>query len=369
MAHEEAVEVKKRIREIALKIKRDMEMGRFPKIRYPPNTSGNIEFSEEEGYVFSPRVYSEIRGSRLKSLKTLAGILYGMDKALDHLENGLTMTKRDFYYIHKIERLKGTLFPKDQRETDSRIVLMELVLGLPREAISITSDPRGWIYGDIELTDRSGRTIRADQVGEMGYSVPPRPENIKFGRIGVKAVVAVEKVGPAKNMIELGIPEEHGIAVAILKGQASRSMRRFLRMLSDKGVPVAILTDLSPWSIRIAATVVYNSISSAHIPGLAAPEARFIGITTGDVETGFFSDYRFALEPLTQMDLKAAQDNMRLPNLQHPFWQEENRWFLEKKKKAELEIFKAMSPSARELKGLFVEYLRQKLDENLGIAI
>ncbi len=365
----EEMEVKKRALELAKEIAERIKRGEFPEIEYPPNSQKNILFDENIGYIFSPKTFSKIRGSRVKSLKTLAGVLYGLSRALDHLENGLTMTKRDFYYVHKVERLKGTLFPEDQRETDARIVLMELILGMPREAFSITSDPRGWIYGDIELIDRSGRVLRADQVGEMGYSVPPRPENIKFKRIGVKAVVAIEKVGPAKNMIELGIPEERKIAIAILQGQASRSMRRFLRMLSDEGVPIAILTDLSPWSLRIAATVIYNSINSAHIPYLASPEARFIGILTKDVEDGFFRDYQFALEPLTPADLKAAQDNQFLPNLQNEFWQRENRWFLEKKKKAEIEIFKAMSPTAKRLKELFVEYLRQKLDEHLGISI
>ncbi len=366
---EEITEVKRKALEIARNIADHIKRGDFPEIEYPPNTQSNIAFDEEIGYTFDPKNYSKIRGSRVKSLKTLAGVLYGLSRALDHLESGLTMTKRDFYYVHKVERLKGTLFPQDQRETDSRIVLMELILGMPREAFSITSDPRGWIYGDIELIDRSGRVLRADQVGEMGYSVPPRPENIKFKRIGVKAVIAIEKVGPAKNMIELGIPEEYKIAIAILQGQASRSMRRFLRMLSDEGVPIAILTDLSPWSLRIAATVIYNSINSAHIPHLASPEARFIGILTDDVENGFFKDYQFALEPLTPADLKAAQDNLYLPNLQAEFWQKENRWFLEKKKKAEIEIFKAMSPSAKKLKELFLEYLREKLDEHLGISI
>ena len=42
---------------------------------------------------------------------------------------------------------------------------------------------------------------------------------------------------------------------------------------------------------------------------------------------------------------------------------------MEKKKKAEIEIFKAMSPTAKKLKELFVEYLREKLDEHMGISI
>ncbi len=365
----EEMNVKKRALELARQIVGMIKKGEFPEIEYPPNSQKNIEFDEKIGYIFDPKAYSRIKGSRVKSLKTLAGVLYGLSRALDHLENGLTMTKRDFYYVHKVEKLKETLFPEDQRETDARIVLMELILGMPREAFSITSDPRGWIYGDIELIDKSGRVLRTDRVGEMGYSVPPRPENIKFKRIGVKAVIAIEKVGPAKNMIELGIPEERKIAIAILQGQASRSMRRFLRMLSDEGIPTAILTDLSPWSLRIAATVIYNSINSAHIPYLASPEARFIGILAKDVEEGFFRDYQFALEPLTQADLKAAIDNQFLPNLQNEFWQEENKWFLEEKKKAEIEIFKAMSPTARKLKDLFVRYLREKLDEHMGISI
>ncbi len=362
-------EVRRRILELAKRIEEDIERGNFPEILYPPNSKTNIKFLEEKGYIFDPKNFSKISGDRIKSLRTLAGVLYGFSRSLDHLENGLTMTKRDFYYMHKIEKFKGTLFPKEQRETDARIVLMELILGMPREAFSITSDPRGWIYGDIELVDRSGRRIRADQVGEMGYSVPPRPENIEFKRIGVKAVIAIEKVGPAKNMIELNIPEDKKIGIAILQGQASRSMRRFLRMLSDEGVPIAILTDLSPWSLRIAATVIYNSINSAHIDGLAVPDAKFIGIMTKDVDEGFFKDYRFALEPLTPMDYKAAEDNRFLPNLQGEMWQKENEWFLKNKLKAELEIFKAMSPSAKELKRLYVEYLRIKLDECLGIGI
>ncbi|RLG46669.1 MAG: hypothetical protein DRN90_06140 [Thermoproteota archaeon] len=363
------LEVEKKILQIASKISQDIELGEFPKIEFPPNSASNIAFEESIGYLFKPTYYTRVDGSHIKSVKTLAGLLYGMSRVVDHLKSGLTMTKRDFYYMHKVEKLKNTLFPKDQTETDSRIVQLELILGMPREAFSIISDPRGWIYGDIELVDASGYTIRADRIGEMGYSVPPDPENIEFKRIGVKAVIAIEKVGPAKNMIELKIPEEYGLGIAILKGQPSRSMRRFLRMLSEQGVPIGILTDLSPWSIRIAATVIYNSISSAHIPGLAVPNAAFLGIETKDVEEGFFKDYQLALEDLTPLDIKAAKDNLKLPSLQGEFWQKENEWFLKRKKKAEIEIFKAMSPSAKQLKELFIEYLREKLDERLGVSI
>lgn len=361
--------VKRKITEVASEIGEEIDRGDFPKLEHPSSSKSNIKFDERVGYTFEPRLFTKIDGGHIKSVKTMAGILYGMSRVLDHIGSGITMTKRDFYYMHKMQRLKGTLFPKNQNETDDRIVRMELLLGTPREALSIISDPRGWIYGDIELVDGSGRAIRANQVGEMGYSVPPDPENIEFKRVDDKAVIAIEKVGPAKNMIELGIPEEHGLSIAILKGQPSRSMRRFLRMLSDEGVPIGVLTDFSPWSLRIAATLIFNSISSAHIEGLAAPSAGYLGIETKDIDGGFFKDYQFALEDLTPMDLKAAKDNLKIPSLRGSFWREENEWFVSRKKKAELEIFKAMSPSARKLRELFVGYLREKLEDRLGVSI
>ncbi len=360
-----------KIYRIAEKIGEMIERGKPPLIKYPPASTSNIEFSEHEGYKFTPRQWSKILGSHIKSVRTLAGVVFALERCLDHMRSGLTMTKRDFYYLHKVEKFRGTLFPSDQRETDSRIVLLELITGLSREMLSITSDPRGEVYGDITLVDKSGNTIKLNKVGEMGYAIPPNPEHIKFKEINVKALLAVEKVGPAKNMIELGIPDEYNIAVAMLHGQPSRSMRRFLRMLSDKGIPIAVLVDLSPWSIRIASTVIYNSIHSAHIPGLATPTAKFIGIHSSDVEEGGFFEKvsRVALEPLTEEDLKCAKDNLSIPSLMGETWVRENKWFLEKKKKAELEIFKAMIRKSTELKDLYIRYLNMKLEEHLNLSL
>ena len=75
----------------------------------------------------------------------------------------------------------------------------------------------------------------------------------------------------ARNLIELEIPNHLNVGVGSLFGQPGRNMRAWIRRLADLEIPIMILVDMSPWSLRIFSTIKSNSIELANIHGLATP--------------------------------------------------------------------------------------------------
>jgi DNA topoisomerase VI subunit A len=187
-----------------------------------------------------------------------------------------------------------------------------------------------------------------------------------INEINIKAAVFIEKEAFARTLIELGIPETLKIGIGALFGQPGRNMRGWIRRLADEGVPILSLVDLSPWSIRIFSTIRNNSIELSNIRGLATPEAKLIGLHTSDffAPNGLLKGISHALEDLDEQDVKCAVQNRQVPAIsQDEFLQKENETLIEKKKKGELESFKAFGMSLKSLKKKYLDYMTTKIQE------
>jgi DNA topoisomerase VI subunit A len=148
-------------------------------------------------------------------------------------------------------------------------------------------------------------------------------------------------------------------------------MRGWIRRLADEGIPILALVDLSPWSIRIFSTIRNNSIELSNIRGLATPEAKLIGLHTADffAPNGLLKGISHALEDLDEQDLKCAIQNREVPAIsQDEVLQKENEAIIEKKKKGELESFKAFGMSLKALKKKYLDYMTTKIQE-AGVKI
>jgi DNA topoisomerase VI subunit A len=348
-----------------------LEDGVFPEIGYYGASKKNVNYIEEKGYISIDETPSFIDGRKVESAKTVAGFVYGLSRFKEHLEQNMSMSLRDFYYMHKVKHVQEILKITDQNETNRLINLCERVIryegtSVPREEFGVVSSPKGTFYGDVTISDMSKKKLNCTSAGEYGWFISSRPFDVKIHDININAAVFVEKEAMSRNLIELEIPERLRIGVGSLFGQPGRNMRAWIRRLADEEIPILILVDMSPWSLRIFSTIKNNSIELANIRGLATPEAKLLGLTTDDFwgKRGMLAEIEHSLEPMTKSDLKCAQQNRNIPAIsQDQLLGRQNEVMLKKRRKGELEAFKSFGLPLSELKGLYINYLKTKASD------
>jgi len=349
-----------------------IEDGVFPEIGYYGSSKKNVRYSEDEGYIAIDATPSFIDGRKVESAKTIAGLVYGLSRFKEHLEQNMSMSLRDFYYMHKVKAVQDVLKISEQSETNRLINLCERIIrqegaSIPREEFGVVSSPKGTFYGDVTLSDLSGKRLNCTQVGEYGWFISSRPFDVKIHDLNIDAAIFVEKEAMARNLIELGIPENLKIGIGSLFGQPGRNMRGWIRKLADSDVPILILVDMSPWSLRIFSTIKSNSIELSNIRGLATPESKLVGLSPDDFwnKNGMLQEIEHSLEAMSKSDLKCASQNRNIPSISgDPILSRENEIMLKKKRKGELEAFKAFGLPLAELKNLYVKYLKKKSADN-----
>jgi DNA topoisomerase VI subunit A len=346
--------------------------GLFPEIGYFGSSKKNIEYSKLEGYTHIDAAPSYLDGRKVESAKTIAGLVYGLTRFKEHLEQGMSMSLRDYYYMHKVKRVQALFKIGSQNETNRAINLCERIIrskgaSIPREDFGVVSSPKGTFYGDVTLSDLSGKIINCTRAGEYGWFISSRPFEVRIHDINVDAAVFVEKEAMARNLIELGIPEDMKLGVGSLFGQPGRNMRAWIRRLADAKVPVLVLVDMSPWSLRIFSTIKNNSIELANIRGLSTPEALLIGLTIDDFwhKKGMLKEIEHSLEVMSNSDIKCARQNQSIPAIcQDKMLIRENNTMLRKKRKGELEAFKAFGLPLNQLKTTYMKYIQAKARNN-----
>jgi DNA topoisomerase VI subunit A len=349
-----------------------IEDGVFPEIGYYGSSKRNVNYKESQGYISVDETASFIDGRKVESAKTIAGLVYGLTQFKEHLEQGLSMSLRDFYYLHKVKHVQEVMKISDQSETNRMINLCERIIrqkgaSIPREEFGVVSSPKGTFYGDLTLSDMSGKRLNCNSAGEYGWFISSRPFDVNIHDINIDAAIFVEKEAMARNLIELDLPETLRIGVGSLFGQPGRNMRAWIRRLADNEVPILVLVDMSPWSLRIFSTIKSNSIELANIEGLATPQAQLIGLTTDDFwgRKGLLVDIEHSLEAMTASDVKCAQQNKKIPSInQNPVLNRQNEAMLKKRRKGELEAFKSFGYPLSELKQLYINYLKTKSNEH-----
>ncbi|MHA1907942.1 MAG: hypothetical protein ACW98Y_11650 [Candidatus Thorarchaeota archaeon] len=345
-----------------------VEEGEFPEIGYYNSSRKNIAYSSDHGYQAIDDTPSFIDGRKVESAKTIAGLVYGLSRFKEHLEQGMSMSLRDFYYMNKVKHVQDVLQISNQNETNRIINLTERILriagqSIPREEFGVVSSPKGTFFGDVTLSDLSGKKLNCTNAGEYGWFISSRPFEVKIHDINVDAAVFVEKEAMARNLIELGLADELKIGIGSLFGQPGRNMRAWIRRLADQEIPIFVLVDLSPWSLRIFSTIKSNSIELSNIQGLATPEAYLAGITSKDFwsKRGMLNEIEHSLETMTKSDIRCAQQNRNIPAIcQDKILHKENDAMLKKKRKGELEAFKSFGLPLVELKAKYKSYLINK---------
>ena len=178
--------------------------GYYPEVGYYSSSKKNVSYNLEKGYQPIDEKPSFIDGRKVESAKTLAGVIYGLTRFKEHLEQKLSMSLRDFYYMHKVKRVQDVLKVSDQNETNRLINLCERILrmngnSVSREEFGIVSSPKGTFYGDLTLTDLSGKVINCENAGEYGWFISSRPFDVEIHDANIDAALFVEKEAAVKG--------------------------------------------------------------------------------------------------------------------------------------------------------------------------
>ncbi|HEY3421556.1 MAG TPA: DNA topoisomerase IV subunit A [Methanocellaceae archaeon] len=326
----------------------------------------SVEYDEVGGYNVNGDTVS-MTTSNVDQAASIAKLQFLVNHVIETIVANSVSTKRDCYYMLKNQFQKYPWMDLNgQGESDRLIDTLERIIRMQRENLNITADPKGLIYGDITLIDEEGKEFSCNE-REQGITGLAGQWEVKS--YGVKAVIAIEKTGVFMDLKKLGVARELNIGLIHLGGQPARGCRALIKLLSEKGVPIGVLTDLSPWSGMIAKSVVSGSINAAHLRGLHASGAEFIGIESSDVESWLKDVWKGVQEPLSANDLARAQNNLSLPYMQDEYWKQENNWFVKNGKKTELEALGTAAGSPLNKKEFYKKYLRTKLKEKLRVKV
>jgi len=326
----------------------------------------SVTYDDEDGYRATGETVS-MTTSNIDQVVELTKLQFLINHMIETIVAKSVSTKRDCYYMLKNEFQK---YPwaglTGQTESDRLIDTLERIIRRQRENINIIADPKGLIYGNITLEDEEGNV----------FSCLPREQSItglagqwSLKKHGIKAVIPIEKTGIFMDLKKLGVADKLGLGLIHLGGQPSRGCRALIRLLSENGIPVGVLTDFSPWSCMIAKSVISGSIKAAHLKGLHASKAEFLGIESKDVKTWLSGVWTSVQEPLTRNDEARARHNLTLPYMQDEYWTGENSWFLKNKRKTELEALGTAAGSPLKRAAFYEQYLSEKAESKLGIKL
>ncbi len=339
---------------VGRKLYEEIVRGEFPSIEIPSRRTSNIVFdSELRQYVLGDKKILRTAKS-LGQIRSFTQLVWVMRFVKDLLKMGKSSTLRDVYYSSEAFGVKF----KDQQESDTCITEVEAVLKVPREDFKVFPEERSAVYGDlvVEYTTPAkyaGKQVVMDQNPD-GVMIGPHLVNAKFIRTSADKVIAIESGGMFTRFVEEEVHEKFNAILIHTAGQAPRSTRRFIRRLHfELGLPVYIFTDGDPWGAHIAMVIISGSASSAHLTGLATPDAVWMGVWASDIEK-----YNLPTDKLTELDVKRCKELLRDPRYQTPFWQKELKKFLALGKKAEQQAF-----SRYGLTYVVDEYLPKKFKE------
>ena len=244
----------KQIREVFLKIIKDVEKGKPPTMVIPKRTLSNTVYDNVRKLLLlgEEKLRRELTnmGEAKKFMQTMlmASIIY---RAL--VENEYP-TIRDLYYRgkHTIKYIdyKGRLREEEtwseQKESDSVIRDIEVITGLLRENMLILSKEKGKVVGNMRI--KSGDDIiDLSKMGHGAYAIESTPDLIEFKDVDAEYVLVVEKDAVFQQLHRIGYWKKHKALLVTSAGQPDRATRRFVRRLHEElKLPVYILTDSIP---------------------------------------------------------------------------------------------------------------------------
>ncbi len=294
------------------------------------------------------RSFLDVKEAR-KFMQTLlmAKIIY------DALINNEYPTIRDLFYRgkHSIRyrdhkgRVEEENTWDEQKESDSVLRDIEVLVNLLREEMLILSKEKGKVVGDMRI--RSGDdVIDLSKMGHGAYAIEPTPDLIEFIDVNAEFVLVVEKDAVFQQLHRAGFWKKYRAILVTSAGQPDRATRRFVRRLNEElKLPVYILTDADPYGWYIYSVFKIGSITlSYESERLATPKAKFLGVSMTDIfgdknKKPYLSESerRNFIIKAKKTDIKRAQELLNYEWFKTEKWSKEINIFLQKQSKLEIE--------------------------------
>lgn len=344
-------EVKQLLRGLGQRVYTDLDNEVFPELLFPSRSVRNIVYDETlKQYILGK---STVRRSsqnikHIRPFSQLVWLAYFVNKLV---QEGKTSTLRDVFYSAQAYNVEFV----DQDESDEIITDLEAVLSKAREDFRVYPEERSAIFGDltIEYTvpGYEGKRLNLSSHPD-GYLIGPSLSTAEFIDTNAKMVLAVEKGGIFTRFVEEKVHKKFKALIIDTAGQPPRSTRYMLRRLNQElGLPVYVVTDGDVYGEHIAMVIISGSANAAHLRELTVSSAKWVGVWASDL-----LKYKLPSDPMTENDIKRAQELKRDPRYRGGIWQRELELFLKIKRKSELEAFAKYG-----LTHITDKYLPQKL--------
>ena len=274
------------------------------------------------------------------------------------MNQDVTTSIRDLYYALKrtIPQTKENTF-EEQSESDPIIEDVEAMLNTLREKLHLKADRKGYMAGKIVLRD-AGDRINCAKMGSSGWAVPSNVEEevIKFEDVKADYILVIEKDAVWQRLNEDRFWKKQNCVIITGKGQPARGARRLInRLHTEFNLPVYVLTDADPWGYYIYSVIKQGSINLSFLSDrLGTPNARFIGLTTLDVDK--FSIPKNVTIKLSKGDEKRIKELRNYVWFKPKPWQKELKNMLKAGYKLELEAL-----SSKGIKFISQKYLPDKI--------
>jgi DNA topoisomerase-6 subunit A len=354
----ETTDPKDSLRKLGVSVKGEIDQLKNPDILLPIRTLSNVFFDEKHkliklGDKTSHRTYLNVAHTR-KFMQTLM-VAAECKKIMDQ---NVSTSIRDLYYALKrtIPNTKENTF-EDQSESDPILEDLEAALNTLREKLHLQADRKGYVAGNLVVNDK-GDDIDCSKMGSSGWAIPSNAEAdvIKFKSCSAKFVLVIEKDAVWQRLNEDKFWKIHNCLILTGKGQPARGTRRLInRLHNELKLPVFVLTDADAWGYYIYSVIKQGSINLSFLSDrLGTPDAKFIGLTTQDVEK--FDIPRNVTIKLNEGDKKRTNEMLNYVWFKPKEWQQELKHMLQVGYKLELEAL-----SAKGIKYISEKYLPQKI--------
>lgn len=349
-------EVKQKLGELGKELVLAVSKGKQPKIEVPVRALSNVVYNQktktlELGKKTAERLFFNV-GQAKKFVQTLE--VAKISKDLLDLEKHASL--RDVFYMAKRTIPNTTVnLVDEQTESDKAIEDLELVTDFSREQLNINANKNGSVAGHVIVEDK-GDTIDWSKLGSGGWSIPSNVESITFKKVNAQYIIYMEKAAVWERLHEDKFWEKHKCLIMSSQGQTTRGIRRLLQRLNQEHkLPVYILADYDPYGFYIYSVLKFGSINLAHISEKQAlPEAKFLGITSGDIEKYGLKRNFIKLKDVDLSRLKQIADYDWFKNNKQ--WQQEFKKMKEYGSKAEIQAL-----SARGITFISDTYLPEKI--------
>ncbi len=347
---------KQKLEELGKGIIANISKGKQPRMDVPVRALSNISYNEktktlELGNKKADRLFFNV-GHAKKFVQTLE--VAKIAKQLLELDKHASL--RDIFYMAKRTIPNSNInIVDDQTESDKAIEDLELITDCSREQLQVNANKNGSVAGYVVIEDK-GDTIDWSKLGSGGWSVPSNVEEIIFKKVNAKYVLYMEKAAVWERLHEDRLWDKQKCIIMSSQGQATRGIRRLLQRLSlEHDLPVYILTDMDPWGHYIYSVIKFGSINLAHISErMALPDAKFLGITTGDIEKYGLKKHFIKFKDVDITRLKQVADYDWFKSSKQ--WQHEFKMMKQYGAKAEIQAL-----SARGITFISDTYLPEKI--------